>query len=81
MGLDMEVSHAAAIPRMDTDRAPHIGEYAVKTNAIGEGRQRDRGRIEPAGGGRGRGRGREAVYWPWFFRTCSQAGVSLVRFC
>ena len=27
-------SHAPVLPRMPTDREPHIGEYAAKTNAI-----------------------------------------------
>ncbi len=60
---------------------PHIGEYAAKTNAIWAYRPcpsgLQTGRNRPAAGLTGIA----CAYWPWFFRTWSQAGEILGRFC
>jgi hypothetical protein len=62
-------------PRMRTDRDPHIGEYATKTNAVSSML------ANPGRAANMAGSGPVGAYWPWFFSTWSQALEIFGRFC
>jgi hypothetical protein len=55
--------------RMPGDRGPHIGEYRVKTNAIGDFRRFRPRQSGPETGSAGKVSQARVGYCPWLFRT------------
>ena len=67
---------------MRTDRAPHIGEYVTKTNAICDRSQiPPRPKIKSVTGQPNGCPLTDEAYWPWFLSTWSQALLNFGRFC